>query len=135
MHDWVKQSFGEFASLTESIIGLRLPPTADVADFLDTIVRERALLAGLKRLELARCAISDALALQLRVFSGLTQLDLSGTPISEQALAVVDWLRHLEHFNIENTSIGWWQRQKLKRRLARRRAARPAAALHPANIR
>jgi hypothetical protein len=135
MHDWVQQSFGDFAALTESILSIRVPASADVAAVLDAMVPERAVLGGLKRLEMAGCAVTDRLALQLRVFSGLTHLDLSHTLISEQALELVNWLRQLEEFPIEGTSIGWWARRKLRWRLARRQLGRPAAVLHPANIR
>ena len=136
MHDWVKRSFGDFASLTESIIGVRLASATNVADLIDTLTSERAILAGLKRLELPGCAIADAQALQLRVHTALTQLDLSSNPITDRvALALADWLPQLEEFNLAGTSIGWWPSLKLRRRLARRRANRPAAALHPANIR
>jgi hypothetical protein len=133
--DWVKQSFGDFASLTQSIVGVRAGGAVNVADLLDTMVRERALLSGLKRLELPGCPLDDRLALQLRVFSSLIELDLSQTQITARALAVTDWLRQLEEFNIDGTPIGWWPRQKLAWRLARRRGSRPADALHPVNIR
>jgi hypothetical protein len=133
--DWVKQSFGDFASLTQSIIGVRAGGATNVADLLDTMVRERAILSGLKRLDLSGCPVDDLLAIQLRAFSSLVHLDLSRTQITGRALAVVDWLRQLEEFNLEGTAVGWWPRRKLAWRLARRRGTRPADALHPVNIR
>jgi hypothetical protein len=136
MHDWVKRSFGEFANLTETIIGLKLSSASNAAELVDTLTAERAILAGLKTLALPGCGITDAQALQLRVHTALTRLDLGRNPISGRvAVALADWLPQLEVFDIAGTSVGWWPRQKINRRLARRRAARPPAALHPSNIR
>jgi hypothetical protein len=102
---------------------------------LDAMVPERGVLTGLKRLELPGCVVTDRQALQLRAFTGLTHLDLSRTPITARSLAVVDWLPHLQSFKVDGTSIGWWARRRLRRRLLRRQAEQLANVLHPANIR
>jgi hypothetical protein len=133
--DWVRRSFGDFANLTESIVGVRLTNSPDVATAVDSMVREQASLPALKRLALAGCPVDNLLALELRVFKSLTHLDLSRTPITDRALTVVEFLPELVTLNIEGTSIGWWARRKLEKTLARRRAARPDPVFHPANIR
>jgi hypothetical protein len=92
-------------------------------------------LAGLKRLDLAGSAVNDALALPLRVLTGLTHLNLSGTAISDRSLALVDWLPQLEEFTAEGVSLGWWARRKLRKTLTRRQGASPAAILHAVNTR
>ena len=103
MLDWVRRSFGDFANLTESIVGIRLTDSQNVAELIDTMVREQAALPGLKRLSLAGCPVDNLLALELRVFKSLTHLDLSRTPITDRALTVVDFLPDLMALNVEGT--------------------------------
>jgi hypothetical protein len=135
MHDWVKRSFGEFAGLTEAIDDIRLDGSAKGAELIDLLTRERTNLAGLRRLSLSKCAISDALALQLRVHTGLTHLDLSDNPITGRvALALPDWLPHLREFRVAGTGLGWLSQVRL-RRLLNRRSSHVSALLHPVNIR
>jgi hypothetical protein len=118
MHDWVKRSFGEFAGLTETIVAVRAERAASVADLVDTLTRERGLLSGLKRLALPDCGVTDALAMQLRVHIQLTHLDLSNNPVTARvALALAEWLPHLQEFNLTGVPLGWWPRIKLHRRL------------------
>ena len=92
MLDWVRRSFGDFADLTESIVGIRLEKSLKVAELVETMVREQSNLAALKRLELPACPVDDAIAWQLRPLKGLTHLDLSGTAITWRALSLVDFL-------------------------------------------
>ncbi|HEY4234528.1 MAG TPA: hypothetical protein VGM76_13930 [Lacipirellulaceae bacterium] len=134
MLDWVRRSFGDFADLTESIVGIRLANSTKVAELVETLVREQASLAGLKRLELPGCAVTDAVAWQLRPLKGVTELDLSRTAISWRALSLVDFLPALVTFNVEGTSVGLWPRLRLRRALRKRRRATPNPILHPANI-
>jgi hypothetical protein len=135
MQDWVKRSFGEFAALTESIISIRLENSDQVGQLVDAMVVERRILAGLKRLDLPGCPVTDDIAMQLRVLTSLTHLDLSRTLISTKTLALVDWLKRLESFNIEGTSIGWWGHWNARRALGRRNKGRLASVLHPENLR
>jgi hypothetical protein len=135
MLDWVRRSFGDFANLTESIVGVRLTDSPNVRELIETMVRELAALPGLKRLSLAGCPVDNLLALDLRVFKSLAHLDLSRTPITDRALTVVDFLPDLVSLDIEGTSIGWWARHKVERRLRRRRQSRPDPIFHPANVR
>ena len=124
--DWVKHSFGDFANLTESVIGIKYQNAANVSELVDTMVRERKVLSGLKRLDLSGSAVTDAIALQLRVFHSLTHLDLRRTQITDRALVLADWLTQLESLETEGTSIGWWARRKANRKLGQR--ARPQLA-------
>jgi hypothetical protein len=135
MLDWVRQSFGDFADLTVSITAVRLHDSKNAAELIDTMIGERASLPGLKRLSLAGCPIDNLLALELRAFKSLSQLDLSRTPITDRALTVVDFLPDLVALNIEGTSIGWWARHKAERTLRKRRQSRPDPIFHPANVR
>jgi hypothetical protein len=133
--DWLQRSFGDFADLTESIVGVRLNGSDNVGELVDTLVREQAILPGLKQLDLAGSPVTDVMALELRVFSGLTDLNLTRTSISERALALIDWLPGLRTLNLDGTSIGWWARGRLQRAISRRRREKPDPIFHPVNIR
>jgi hypothetical protein len=133
--DWVKRSFGDFANLTESIAGIRLTDSQNAAELVDLMIQELSSLPGLKRLSLAGSNVDNLLALELRVFKSLAELDLSRTPITDRALTVVEFLPDLVKLNIEGTSVGWWARHKVERLLRRRRQSRPDPIFHPANVR
>ena len=133
--DWVKRSFGDFANLTESIAGIRLTDSQNAAELVDLMIQELSSLPGLKRLSLAGSNVDNLLALELRVFKSLAELDLSRTPITDRALTVVEFLPDLVKLDIEGTSVGWWARHKVERLLRRRRQSRPDPIFHPANVR
>jgi hypothetical protein len=133
--DWVKRSFGDFANLTESIAGIRLTDSQNAAELVDLMIQELSSLPGLKRLSLAGSNVDNLLALELRVFKSLAELDLSRTPITDRALTVVEFLPDLVTLNIDGTSVGWWARHKVERLLRKRRQSRPDPIFHPANVR
>jgi hypothetical protein len=133
--DWVKRSFGDFANLTESIVGIELHDSKNAAELVELMIGEQASLPGLKRLSFAGCPVDNLLALELRVFKSVSDLDLSRTPITDRALTVVEFLPDLVTLNIEETSVGWWARHKVERLLRKRRQSRPDPVFHPANVR
>jgi hypothetical protein len=134
MLDWVRKSFGDFADLTESVVGIRFNNSANVPTLVETLVREQSSLAGLKRLDLAGSAVTDAVAWQLRPLKGLTHLNLNRTGITWRALALVDFLPALVSYEIAGTAVGLWPRARLQLTLRRRRRNVPDPILHPANI-
>jgi hypothetical protein len=135
MLDWVRQSFGDFADLTVSITGVRLHDSQNAAELVDAMIGELPSLPGLKRLSLAGCKVDNLLALELRVFKSLADLDLSRTQIGDRALTVVEFLPDLVSLNVEGTGVGWWARHKAERLLRKRRQSRPDPIFHPVNVR
>lgn len=135
MLDWVRQSFGDFANLTESITGVHLHDSKNAAALVDVMVDELPSLPGLKRLSLADCDVDNLLALELRFFKSVAELDLSRTQITDRALKVIEFLPDLVSLNIEGTQIGWWARRKAERHLRKRRQSRPDPIFHPVNVR
>lgn len=133
--DWVQKSFGDFANLTESIAAIQLHDSNNTAELVDVMISEQASLPGLKRLSLAGSQVDNLLALELRVFKSLAELDLSRTQITDRALTVVDFLPDLVTLNIDDTSVGWWARHKVERLLRKRRQSRPDPIFHPAKVR
>jgi hypothetical protein len=134
--DWLQKSFGEFAELTENILAIRLHNAANGDEFVDYLVNHRNQLLSLERLDLTGCKISDAAVRQLSVFRRLQVLDLSRTPITWQALHIVEWLPELYQLNIEGTGINWFTRRKLAAQLRRnRQAAETIRATHPTTVR
>ena len=134
MLDWIRNSFGDFADLTETITSVRLVNSAQVAAVVDTLIRERGNLPGLKRLALPGCAVTNLMALELRALKTLTSLDLSRTPITDRALTVVEFLPELTTLEIAGTGVGWWAKRRAERLLRKRRNSRPDPVFHPTNI-
>lgn len=134
--DWLQKSFGDFAQLTESIVGVRLHNAANGDEVLDYLVGQQEHLSVLQRIDLAGSTVSDANVCQLVVFRHLAELDLSRTPISRQALLVVRLLPELESVRVEGTALGWLTRRRLDAQLRQnRRAAATARTVHPINVR
>ena len=124
--DWLEQSFGDFAQLTESITGVRLENSPSADAMIATMLEHQAVLGEMTRLELPGCEVSDESVLKLEPFSQLKHLDLSGTPITEEALWIVDTILGLESLNIENTKIGWWMKRKVRGVMKKRHDSQPA---------
>ena len=99
------------------------------------MIRQHQRLLGLRRLDLTGCVISDASVRQLSVFRRLAELDLSYTPITWEALHIVEWLPELDDLRVEGTGVGWLTRRRLARRLRRKqKTAAGTRKLRPANL-
>jgi hypothetical protein len=134
--DWLQKSFGDFAELTEAIIGIRLNDSAHGEDFIEYIVGQHDKLLELRKLNLAGCAITDQAVRQLSVFRRLQDLDLSRTPVTWESLHIVQWLPELEDVHVEGTNIKWLSRRKLASQLRqKRKAAATLKAIHPTMVR
>jgi hypothetical protein len=133
--DWLQRSFGDFAQLTESVVGIRLRDAANGDEVLNYLVSQKERLLELRRLDLAGSRISDMALRQLSIFRRLAELDVSRTPISWQGLKVVAQLPELESVRAEGTHLGWLGRWRLHRMLSRnRKSAATARTVHPTKI-
>jgi hypothetical protein len=117
---WVERSFGDFAQLTETASQIVARDLAQGDRVIDVIVREHVALRELESLDLAGSQVSDDAVLRLGVFQQLKRLNLSRTPITAKALEVVDRIPSLVELDIDETSIGWWAKHRLRSRLAKR---------------
>jgi hypothetical protein len=113
--DWLRRSFGEdFSHVAEKLtkISWHGPTVNDKS--IAWLSEHRAVLSGLKSLDLSGSAITDAGVQHVAAFQALRELDLSETKITSAGLAVVDRLPSLEWLGLRKTSIGWLARTKLK---------------------
>jgi hypothetical protein len=113
--NWMKQSLGDFAVVTERLRGIRLLDHPEGDEFLDYLGRNRSALEYLVRLDLAGCRMSDGGLAALGQFPGLKRLDISRTPITEAGVSVLGSLPNLEWINLADTGIGCWARFRLRR--------------------
>jgi hypothetical protein len=133
--DWLEKSIGDFAELTESIVGIRLRGAANADDVILYMIRQHQRLLGLRWLDLTGSVVSDSSVRQLSVFRRLQKLDLSRTPITWEALHLVEWLPELAELNVEGTGVGWLTRRRLARRLRRKqKSAAGLRRLHPERL-
>jgi hypothetical protein len=134
--DWLQKSFGDFAELTETIISIRLNDSARGEEFIEYLVSQHEKLLELRRLDLAGCAITDTSVRQLSVFRRLQDLNLNRTPITWEALHIVQWLPELEDVHVDGTGLSWLTRRKLAAQLRhKRKAAASLRAVHPTSVR
>jgi hypothetical protein len=133
--DWLKRSFGDFAQLTESVVGVRLRDSANGDEVMSFLVNQQERLLELRRLDLAGSKISDNSIRQLSVFRRLAELDVSHTPITWHGLQVAAQLPELETVRADGAHLGWLGRWRLNRVLNRnRKSAATARTVHPTKI-
>ncbi len=134
--DWLQKSFGDFAELTEKILGIRLHDSVNGDEFVEYLVSEHDKLLELRSLDLAGCGITDASVRQLSVFRRLKELNLSRTPITWEALHIVQWLPELETVHVEGTGLSWLTKRKLAAQLRHnQKSAAALRAVHPTMVR
>jgi hypothetical protein len=134
--DWLEKSFGDFAELSESIESVRLRGAPNGDEVVQYMVNHHPQLIELRRLDLAGSVVSDDAIRHLGVFRRLSELDLSRTPITWEALHIVQWLPELESVRVDGTGLKWLTRRRLDAQLRRnRRAAAAIRAVHPTAIR
>ncbi len=124
--DWLEKSFGDFAQLTEAIVGIRLENSASADELIGLLVDQQSHLGELTRLELPGCQVSDEAVLKLEAFEQLRHLDLTGTSVTSEALWIVDQILGLDSLEIQGTQVGWWMRRKVGKVMRQRREAKPA---------
>lgn len=134
--DWLQKSFGEFAELTESILAIQLNNSPKGDEFIDLLLQKHDQLLALERLDLAGCTVSDAAVQRLSVFRRLREINLNRTPITWQALHIVEWLPELHEVHAEGTNLNWFTRRRLASQLKKKRQlAESMRAVHPLTVR
>ncbi|MFO0788281.1 MAG: J domain-containing protein [Pirellulales bacterium] len=134
--DWLQKSFGEFAELTESILAIRLHNSPRGDEFIELLLRKHDQLLSLERLDIEGCTVSDSSVHHLNVFRRLRELNLNRTPITWQALHIVQWLPELHAVNVDGTKLNWFTRWRLASQLKKKRqAAESSRAVHPLTVR
>jgi hypothetical protein len=134
--DWLKKSFGDFAELSQAVHGITLRNAVNGDEVVEYIISQREKLLELRKLDLEGSNISDGTVRQLSVFRRLSELNLNRTPISWQALHIVEWLPELDTVHVEGTNLKWLTRQRLAAQLRRKRkAAATLRAIHPTTVR
>ena len=134
--DWLQKSFGDFAQLTESVVGVRLRDAANSDEVLAYMIGQQERLLELRLLDFSGCKVSDASIRQLSAFRRLAELELSRTPVTWQGLQVVRSLPELVVVGVEGTNLNWLGRWRLSAHLRRnRKAAATARTVHPINVR
>jgi hypothetical protein len=123
-NDWLKRSFGDFAQLTETVTAIRLS-NAPAEPLLRELKASAKLLLGLQTLELPGCQLSDAEVIHLKPLGQLRHLNLRNTPVTNDALILVDWLPVLDTLETEGTNIGWFANWRVQRMLTKRRENKP----------
>lgn len=134
--DWLQKSFGEFAELTENVLGIKLNNAKNGDQFIDYLVTHREQLLSLQRLDLAGCTVSDDRVRQLSVFRRLQELNLNRTPVTWQSIHIVEWLPELHVLNAEGTKLNWFTKRKLASQLRKKSdTAKALRAIHPTTVR
>lgn len=118
--EWLEQSYGDFAQLTEHVTKIRLVDSPAPAPVIDAMVENYPSLRELTTLELPGCRLTDDDVISLSVFQQLRRLDLSRTPVTKRVLSVVDAIESLRELDLDGTNVGWWAKRSVASQLARR---------------
>jgi hypothetical protein len=117
---WLEQSFGDFAQLAEVAVRIRAIDAPNGDEIIAAMVDDYSSLRELEVVELTGCRVSDDAVLSLAIFQQLMRLNLSRTPITRRAVAVVDQLPALISLGLDGANVGWWTRRRVAGRLQRR---------------
>jgi hypothetical protein len=118
--EWLENSFGEFAQLTETAFLVRAIDAPNGDEIIEAMVDEYASLRELEEIELPGCRVTDETVLALRAFQQLKRLNLARTPVTRRCLAVAEALPMLESLGLDGSNVGWWNRRLVNHRLRRR---------------
>ncbi len=120
---WLKQSFGDFAQLTETPTVARAIDAPNGDAIITALVADHVALRDLEAIELVGSRVTDDAVLMLSAFQQLRRLNLANTPVTRRVLALIDDVPTLETLALEGTGVGWWARRSAARRLRRRAVA------------
>lgn len=124
--EWLEQSYGDFAQLTETATLIRLAKSPNGDAFIRALVADHHALRELEALELPACQLTDDAVLSLAPFQQLKRLDLSHTPVTNQSLAIVDAIESLQELNLDGANVGWWAKRRVNATLSGREELRLA---------
>lgn len=113
--NWLKQSLGDFAVVTERLRVIRLRDQADGDALLDYLFRNKPALEYMVHLDLAGSHVTDNGMSLVGGFRGLSHLNLARTHITEAGLKVIPSLPNLQWLNLARTSVGCLARHRLRR--------------------
>lgn len=122
--DWLNDSFGDFAQLTETVREICLLNSARADEAIACMVRESHTLRRVRGMNLSGSRISKPRLWDLRFFPQLEHLDLSHTNAGAEVLELAGRLPKLDCLELEGTRVGWWTRRRIARLFARRRKKR-----------
>ncbi len=133
--DWLQKSFGDFAELTETILAIQLHDAVTGDEFVEYLVSEHEKLLGFRSLDLAAAAYPTLLSGSSAFFDA-QGVNLNRTPITWEALHIVQWLPELETVHVEGTGLSWLTRHKLAAQLRHnQKSAAALRAVHPTMVR
>jgi hypothetical protein len=122
MPQWLEQSFGDFAQLTETPMLVRAIDAANGDQVIAALVADSVALRELEAIELTGSQVTDAAVLDLGVFQYLKRLHLDRTPVTSRVVELIDQIPTLQVIALEDTNVGWWSRHRAASRLRRRTA-------------
>jgi len=113
--EWIKVSFGDdFAQVADTISSIHLQGKEFADADLAWLAEHSAMLSGLHQLHLANSSITDQGLSSLKSFGALKYLDLENTNISSRGLSVLESLPKLRIIRLGGTRLGKLRRWMLR---------------------
>lgn len=121
---WMKESFGDFATLAERLRGIVLHDCAEADELLRTMAEQAPYLRHLREIDLTGSLVSDAGIESLCKLRGLERVNLESTLVTEAGIVELAELPELKWVNVGDTPLRWWTRWQLGRNHPRLMLAR-----------
>jgi hypothetical protein len=115
--DWMRQSFGDFAALTERLRRIDLRDTADADAFLNFLAGYVEHLRFLDDIDLAGSDVSDAGLAHIVKIKSLKRLNLARTRITAGGLAIIGQLPELSWINLAEVPLNWFDRRSIRKHI------------------
>lgn len=118
----ITASIGEdFAHILDQVSGVELKGRKIDANAIDFLLSQRPLLINLRTLDLSGSRVSDVAVARLAVLEKLQRIDLSDTPVTYSGIEPLVRLPYLEELKLDGTQVGWWRKLLVGRKLGARR--------------
>ncbi|HEY2252020.1 MAG TPA: hypothetical protein VGH74_13200 [Planctomycetaceae bacterium] len=112
---WMKESFGDFATLAERLRGIVLHDDAEADELLRYLAEQAPHLRHLRDIDLTGSLVSDAGIECLCLLRGLERVNLESTLVTETGIVALAELPELKWVNVGDASLRWWTRWQLGR--------------------
>jgi hypothetical protein len=133
--DYLDDFGGDFAEVIRTLVEIRLSGSGITDEALAWTEAIGDVGGEVRTLQVRDAKLSAQGLLRLSAFGSLRALDLRGTHINREGLAVLDRLPALEWVHLGRTGVGFWGRRRIRREYPRievvaKRSAEPPPDSH-----
>jgi DnaJ domain len=114
--DWMQNSFGDFATLTERLRTIDLQGSEDVDGFIEFLMNYQDHVGYLEEMNLEASSLTDKGLERITKFESLKRLNLANTSVTLDGINRLVRLKSLCWLNLSGVKLGWWNRRAVRKK-------------------